>query len=107
MNWTHQREETLRRMWVEGCSAGVIAKSLNITRDAVSGKAGRMGLVKGGEEPSARLPTHPGFTPRPARKLTPIPQEGRVWALDDDDRRMAFVRRAVSGARQALEGAGL
>jgi hypothetical protein len=107
MNWTHQIEETLRRMWVEGCSAGVIAKSLNITRDAVSGKAGRMGLVRGDEEPSARLPTHPGFVPRHARETAPIPRESHIWALDDNDRRLAFVRKAASGARQTLEAAGL
>lgn len=38
-----------------------------------------------------------------AAKIDRAP-EGRVWAADEGERRLAFHRRAVAGARAALEG---
>lgn len=35
-------------------------------------------------------------------KAEPIPLDGFVWGMDEDDRRMAVYRRAVTGARRAL-----
>ena len=45
MSWTDERVETLKRMWAEGQSASQIAKELGgVTRNAVIGKAHRLGL---------------------------------------------------------------
>jgi GcrA cell cycle regulator len=46
MSWTDERINLLKRMWKEGKSAAEIAKTLGkgVTRNAVIGKAHRMGL---------------------------------------------------------------
>jgi GcrA cell cycle regulator len=46
MAWTDERVERLRELWDKGLSASQIAKELaeNVTRNAVIGKAHRMGL---------------------------------------------------------------
>ena len=46
MSWTDERIATLKKMWKEGKSAAEIAKTLGkgVTRNAVIGKAHRMGL---------------------------------------------------------------
>lgn len=46
MGWTQERVSLLERMWTEGKSAAEIAKTLGegVTRNAVIGKAHRMGL---------------------------------------------------------------
>ena len=47
MNWTEERVAELRRLWAQGLSASQIAKRLgtDITRNAVIGKAHRLGLA--------------------------------------------------------------
>jgi len=46
MSWTDERIALLKKMWKEGKSAADIAKTLakGVTRNAVIGKAHRMGL---------------------------------------------------------------
>ena len=45
MSWTDDRVEILKKLWVEGQSASQIAKELGgVTRNAVIGKAHRLGL---------------------------------------------------------------
>jgi GcrA cell cycle regulator len=45
--WTRADKATLERLWMdEGLSAGVIAKMLGTTRNAVIGKINRMGLTR-------------------------------------------------------------
>lgn len=47
MEWTEERVARLRELWEEGLSARQIAEGLGgITRNAVIGKANRMGLSK-------------------------------------------------------------
>ena len=46
MSWTPERIETLERLWKDGLSCSQIAKALGgVTRNAVIGKASRMGLT--------------------------------------------------------------
>lgn len=46
MAWTDQRVEILKKFWLQGFSASQIAKKLGgVTRNAVIGKAHRMGLT--------------------------------------------------------------
>lgn len=47
MAWTQEREDLLRKLWLQGLSASQIAYVMaGITRNAVIGKAHRMGLPK-------------------------------------------------------------
>ena len=44
MAWTEEGVELLQKMWLEGRSAREIGERLNMTRNAVIGKANRLGL---------------------------------------------------------------
>lgn len=46
MQWTEERVEQLRKYWREGLSAGKISEKLEVSRNAVIGKAHRLGLEK-------------------------------------------------------------
>ena len=47
MSWTDERIETLKKMWEEGHPASKIAEELGgVSRNAVIGKAHRLGLAK-------------------------------------------------------------
>ena len=57
MSWTEERIERLKAMWTKGATASQIAEELGgVSRNAVIGKAHRLGLesrpspVKAGEE---------------------------------------------------------
>jgi GcrA cell cycle regulator len=46
MNWTDERVEILKKLWIDGLSASQIAKQLSgVTRNAVIGKVHRLGLA--------------------------------------------------------------
>ena len=72
MEWTEDRVETLKKLWLEGQSASQIAKHLTgVTRNAVIGKVHRLGLS------GRATPSQPARTtfkaPRPARPVTTAP----------------------------------
>ena len=46
IGWTDDRLETLKTLWDEGLSISQIGQRLNVTRNAVAGKAHRLGLPK-------------------------------------------------------------
>jgi GcrA cell cycle regulator len=81
MSWTEERIATLESLWRSGASAREIATSLGgVTRNAVIGKAHRLGLagVGPGEAPRTRQyvrpPRKPSAAPkrdRPARDAAP------------------------------------
>ena len=86
MSWTDERIETLKSMWEKGMTAGKIAETLGgVSRNAVIGKAHRLGLqarpspVKANEAEArpARPEPAPAPTPRPAapapRAVAPSP----------------------------------
>lgn len=70
MSWTDERIATLKKMWKEGKSAADIAKVLgkNVTRNAIIGKAHRMGLS--GRPSPIKKPPSAGKKEAP-RKETP------------------------------------
>lgn len=78
MSWTDERIATLKKMWKDGKSAAEIAKTLGkgVTRNAVIGKAHRMGLsgrpspIKDKEESAAPAPV---AKKEMARKSAPPP----------------------------------
>ena len=53
--WTHEQAAELRKLWQAGFSATIIAKKMNMSRNAVLGKKHRMELA-------IRIPrnSHPG-----------------------------------------------
>ena len=107
MSWTDERIESLRTMWEKGLTASQIADELGgVSRNAVIGKAHRLGLksrpspVKAAEKakpakaaaPAAPKPTAPAAAPRAAAPVAarPAPAPARSEpapspAATDDD----------------------
>jgi GcrA cell cycle regulator len=56
MVWTDERIEQLRELWAEGLTTGEIGKRLGVSKNAVVGKAHRLGL-KGRPSPIKRSKT--------------------------------------------------
>ncbi|MGE0774505.1 MAG: GcrA family cell cycle regulator [Sphingomonadaceae bacterium] len=82
MSWTEERIEQLRKMWEGGMTASQIAEELGgVSRNAVIGKAHRLGLqsrpspVKAGEssESGASAEAAAPAVPRPPRPPRPAP----------------------------------
>ncbi|MBV6632682.1 MAG: global cell cycle regulator GcrA-like protein [Alphaproteobacteria bacterium] len=59
MTWTDERVDVLRQLWDEGKTASQIASVLGITRNAVIGKAHRIGVSR---RPSPIKRRKPGAT---------------------------------------------
>lgn len=60
MGWTTDREEYLRKRWMEGADARTIAIELGgITRNAVIGKIHRLGLRRNTQNPLKVSPNRP------------------------------------------------
>jgi GcrA cell cycle regulator len=75
ISWTDDRINLLKRMWKEGKSAADIAKSLGkgVTRNAVIGKAHRMGLSGRPSPIKAPEPKKAAAPPKKAVKPAPPP----------------------------------
>lgn len=90
--WTQEQTEALRSLWQSGATAKVIANHLGMSRNAVLGRAGRLGLNRTGK------PSHGGKA---------LPAERPWWNASEEQRRQVFASMAANGARKALEAAGL
>ena len=44
--WTNERLDELKKLWAEGWSISQIGQALGVSRNAIAGKAHRMGLPK-------------------------------------------------------------
>jgi GcrA cell cycle regulator len=64
MDWTADRIETFRRLWEDGMPTRAIAAALGVTKNAVVGKAYRLGFER------RRASNRPGSAPRPAAAHT-------------------------------------
>ena len=70
MSWTDERISTLKKMWQQGKSASEIAEKLGgVTRNAVIGKAHRLGLSG---RPSPIKKVVKKAAPAPAKKAPPV-----------------------------------
>ena len=80
MTWTEERIEVLTKLWAEGLSASQIAAELGggASRNAVLGKAHRLGLVRheteGQSTPRSPKPPRPPSLPAAADPLMPQAQ---------------------------------
>ncbi|MGH7935571.1 MAG: GcrA family cell cycle regulator [Chthoniobacterales bacterium] len=64
MSWTDERTEILKKLWADGLSASQIADELGgMTRNAIIGKAHRLGLPGRAKSPSS--------SPRPRKARSP------------------------------------
>lgn len=75
MSWTDEQVSTLKRLWLEGLSAGQIAKQLTgVSRNAVIGKVHRLGLSgrAAASQPCIRASRAPR-PPRPVAQRAPSP----------------------------------
>jgi GcrA cell cycle regulator len=70
MVWTPEKIELLKQQWDAGMSITQIGKNLGMTRNAVVGKAHRMGLQRR-ESPIVRGATAAASTPRVRRPEAP------------------------------------
>ncbi|MEM1021747.1 MAG: GcrA family cell cycle regulator [Sphingomonadales bacterium] len=82
MSWTDERIEALRKLWDEGLSASQIAEKLGegVTRNAVIGKAHRLGLKS---RPSPVKSEAAAAKPKPK---APTKASGKVSLLDLTER---------------------
>lgn len=90
--WTQEQSDTLCSLWQSGVTAKVIAHRLGVSRNAVLGRAGRLGLNRSG---------------KPSRAGMSLPRERPWWNASEEQRRQAFASLASTGARKALEAEGL
>jgi GcrA cell cycle regulator len=78
MSWNDEKINRLKKLWQEGLTTGEIGKRLAISKNAVVGKAHRLGL-KGRPSPIKR-PTKAAAESSPAAKKQP---EVKVFTLTD------------------------
>lgn len=57
--WSDGRVKQLQTLYYEGCSARVIAEAMGVTRNAIIGKAHRLGLSRNGSASRTYAPTKP------------------------------------------------
>lgn len=72
MAWTDEQIDTLRKLWGEGLSTSEIGRQLGVSKNAVVGKAHRLGL------PSRPSPIKRAVASAPARatrKVVSVPKE--------------------------------
>lgn len=67
MVWTDERIEQLKELWSEGLTTGEIGKRLGVSKNAVVGKAHRLGL-KGRPSPIKRAKNSRQSSPAPKEK---------------------------------------
>ncbi len=81
MQWTEEKVETLRRLWGSGMTAAQIAEKLGegVSRNAVIGKAHRLGLSAGGAKNAKPKPRK-----KAAEKAKPAATKTRAGKKSDE-----------------------
>jgi len=70
--WTDDRIAKLKKLWAEGLTTGEIGKRLGVSKNAVVGKAHRLGLK-----------SRPSPIRRPTKKAAPKKEVSKVFTLAD------------------------
>jgi len=92
MSWTDERIDRLKELWSKGMTASQIADELgNVSRNAVIGKAHRLGLqsrpspVKPNEPAPAKPRSKPAAQPTEPKAATPAAPAARVERVATDE----------------------
>jgi GcrA cell cycle regulator len=109
MSWTDERIERLKTMWTQGSTASQIAEELGgVSRNAVIGKAHRLGLesrpspVKAGEEKEKKAKPAPALkVTKPSAALKPAPAAAEPREAAADEPRQASTPSAPTQSKQA------
>ena len=80
--WTEERLEELKKLWAQGLSISQIGEALGVSRNAIAGKAHRMGLPKRPSPISKPKAEKPKVEPVVEEKDLPLRLELRqlVWS---------------------------
>ena len=80
--WTDERLEELKKLWAQGLSISQIGEALGVSRNAIAGKAHRMGLPKRPSPISKPKAEKPKVEPVVAERDLPLRLELRqlVWS---------------------------
>ena len=80
--WTDERLEKLKKLWAQGLSISQIGEALGVSRNAIAGKAHRMGLPKRPSPISKPKAEKPKVVPVVEEKDLPLRLELRqlVWS---------------------------
>lgn len=76
--WNDEKIAKLKKLWQEGLTTGEIGKRLGVSKNAVVGKAHRLGL-KGRPSPIKRPDSPAAATAAPAPKKEPV----KIFTLTD------------------------
>lgn len=90
MGWTDEQVEELKRLWNEGLTTGDIGKALGVSKNAVVGKAHRLGLnsrpspIRRGDEETAteEAPAPEVKEPKKSSKKTEKAKE-KLFTVND------------------------
>ena len=69
--WTEERLAELRKLWDQGLSISQIGDALGVSRNAIAGKAHRMGLPKR-PSPISKSASEPKKTAKPKPPAEPV-----------------------------------
>lgn len=98
MSWTEEKVEQLKKLWAEGLTTGEIGRVLDMSKNAVVGKAHRLGLesrpspIKRDESSQARKDAVAAKKPVPAKNtktteemvtLTDLTLHSCRWPIGD------------------------
>jgi len=80
--WTDERLEELKKLWAQGLSISQIGEALGVSRNAIAGKAHRMGLPKRPSPISKSKAEKPKVEPVVEERDLPLRLELRqlVWS---------------------------
>jgi len=80
--WTDERVEELKRLWGEGLTTGEIGKALEVSKNAVVGKAHRLGL-KGRPSPIKRAKPQRAKAEPKIRSVIELSAHTCRWPIGD------------------------
>mgnify|MGYP001462244104 CR=1 FL=1 len=113
--WTEERLEELKKLWAQGLSISQIGEALGVSRNAIAGKAHRMGLPKR-PSPISKTVSEAKKPSKPKAPAEPVNLYGRaklqfeaaLQALEAElPDRAAALRQASGRWSNAIGGAQL
>jgi len=94
--WTEERIELLKSLWLEGATSTVIAQKLQISRSAALGKIRRLGMQRSAMAQNDGVASH-----EPVKKTDDLPKKAKSKAAPTSNASEATVKKPVSGRSSA------